>query len=148
MCADPLIYARALPRMDITSSSLADRIEKVAHAIARRAAAPIDGGIDGERLRTRRSELAKERGEDGLLGINAIVEPIGRFAASHGRRGRRRPTSGRSRKASDELVRPSRSGRSEVGVRCQSSLAARQVGFRCSLIHETNFPVIFSYPWL
>jgi hypothetical protein len=34
----------------------------------------IDGGIDGERLRTRRPELAKERGEDGLLGINAIAE--------------------------------------------------------------------------
>jgi len=34
----------------------------------------IDGGIDGERLRTRRPEAAKERGEDGLLGIDAIAE--------------------------------------------------------------------------
>ena len=34
----------------------------------------IDGGIDGERLRSRRPESIKERGEDGLLGIEAIAE--------------------------------------------------------------------------
>jgi NAD(P)-dependent dehydrogenase (short-subunit alcohol dehydrogenase family) len=34
----------------------------------------IDGGIDGERLRARRPEAVKERGEDGLLGIDAIAE--------------------------------------------------------------------------
>jgi NAD(P)-dependent dehydrogenase (short-subunit alcohol dehydrogenase family) len=34
----------------------------------------IDGGIDGERLRTRRPESMKERGADGLLGIDAIAE--------------------------------------------------------------------------
>jgi len=34
----------------------------------------IDGGIDGERLRTRRPEAVTERGEDGLLGIDAIAE--------------------------------------------------------------------------
>jgi NAD(P)-dependent dehydrogenase (short-subunit alcohol dehydrogenase family) len=34
----------------------------------------IDGGIDGERLRTRLPETVKERGEDGLLGIDAIAE--------------------------------------------------------------------------
>jgi NAD(P)-dependent dehydrogenase (short-subunit alcohol dehydrogenase family) len=34
----------------------------------------IDGGIDGERLRSRRPEAIKERGEDGLLGIEAIAE--------------------------------------------------------------------------
>src|SRR5262245_18507165 len=34
----------------------------------------IDGGIDGDRLRSRRPEISKERGEDGLLGIDAIAE--------------------------------------------------------------------------
>jgi NAD(P)-dependent dehydrogenase (short-subunit alcohol dehydrogenase family) len=34
----------------------------------------IDGGIDGDRLRSRRPEITKERGEEGLLGIDAIAE--------------------------------------------------------------------------
>jgi NAD(P)-dependent dehydrogenase (short-subunit alcohol dehydrogenase family) len=34
----------------------------------------IDGGIDGDRLRSRRPEVIHERGEDGLLGIDAIAE--------------------------------------------------------------------------
>jgi NAD(P)-dependent dehydrogenase (short-subunit alcohol dehydrogenase family) len=34
----------------------------------------IDGAIDGERLRTGRSRSLKERGKDGLLGIDAIAE--------------------------------------------------------------------------
>jgi NAD(P)-dependent dehydrogenase (short-subunit alcohol dehydrogenase family) len=34
----------------------------------------IDGGIDGERLRSRLPEYVAERGEDGLLGIEAIAE--------------------------------------------------------------------------
>jgi len=34
----------------------------------------IDGGIDGDRLRSRRPEITTERGEDGLLGIDAIAE--------------------------------------------------------------------------
>jgi len=34
----------------------------------------IDGGIDGDRLRSRRPEISKERCEDGLLGIDAIAE--------------------------------------------------------------------------
>jgi NAD(P)-dependent dehydrogenase (short-subunit alcohol dehydrogenase family) len=34
----------------------------------------IDGGIDGDRLRNRAPTLIKERGEDGLLGIDAIAE--------------------------------------------------------------------------
>jgi NAD(P)-dependent dehydrogenase (short-subunit alcohol dehydrogenase family) len=34
----------------------------------------IDGGIDGERLRSRRPETVRERGEDGLLDIDAIAE--------------------------------------------------------------------------
>jgi NAD(P)-dependent dehydrogenase (short-subunit alcohol dehydrogenase family) len=33
----------------------------------------IDGGIDGDRLRKGRPEIIKERGEDGLLGIDAIA---------------------------------------------------------------------------
>ncbi len=34
----------------------------------------IDGGINGHRLISRRPEALKERGEDGLLGIDAIAE--------------------------------------------------------------------------
>jgi NAD(P)-dependent dehydrogenase (short-subunit alcohol dehydrogenase family) len=34
----------------------------------------IDGGINGERLRSNRPEIVKERGEDGLLGVDAIAE--------------------------------------------------------------------------
>jgi NAD(P)-dependent dehydrogenase (short-subunit alcohol dehydrogenase family) len=34
----------------------------------------IDGGIDGERLRTARPQIVQERGEDGLLNIDAIAE--------------------------------------------------------------------------
>jgi NAD(P)-dependent dehydrogenase (short-subunit alcohol dehydrogenase family) len=34
----------------------------------------IDGGIDGERLRGRRPEAVRARGEDGLLNIEAIAE--------------------------------------------------------------------------
>jgi NAD(P)-dependent dehydrogenase (short-subunit alcohol dehydrogenase family) len=34
----------------------------------------IDGGIDGDRLRTRAPKILEERGEDGLLGIDAIAE--------------------------------------------------------------------------
>ena len=34
----------------------------------------IDGGIDGERLRAARPQAIEERGEDGLLGIDAIAE--------------------------------------------------------------------------
>jgi NAD(P)-dependent dehydrogenase (short-subunit alcohol dehydrogenase family) len=34
----------------------------------------VDGGINGERLRSRYSGLVDERGEDGLLGIEALAE--------------------------------------------------------------------------
>jgi len=34
----------------------------------------IDGGIDGERLRRNRPEVIRERGPDGLLGVDAIAE--------------------------------------------------------------------------
>ena len=34
----------------------------------------IDGGIDGDRLRRNRPDVIKERGEDGLLGVDAIAE--------------------------------------------------------------------------
>jgi NAD(P)-dependent dehydrogenase (short-subunit alcohol dehydrogenase family) len=34
----------------------------------------VDGGIDGDRLRNRAPTLIKERGEDGLLDIDAIAE--------------------------------------------------------------------------
>jgi NAD(P)-dependent dehydrogenase (short-subunit alcohol dehydrogenase family) len=39
----------------------------VAHVI-------IDGGIDGERLRASRPQIVEERGEDGMLNIDAIAE--------------------------------------------------------------------------
>jgi NAD(P)-dependent dehydrogenase (short-subunit alcohol dehydrogenase family) len=39
----------------------------VAHVI-------IDGGIDGERLRASRPQIVDERGEDGMLNIDAIAE--------------------------------------------------------------------------
>jgi len=34
----------------------------------------VDGGIDGERLRSRNPNILAERGEDGLLGVDAIAE--------------------------------------------------------------------------
>lgn len=34
----------------------------------------IDGGINGDRLRRNRPEIIEERGEDGLLGVDAIAE--------------------------------------------------------------------------
>jgi len=34
----------------------------------------IDGGIDGDRLRTRVPEIVRQRGEDGLLDLDAIAE--------------------------------------------------------------------------
>lgn len=34
----------------------------------------IDGGIDGDRLRRNRPEMVKARGEDGLLGLDAIAD--------------------------------------------------------------------------
>ena len=34
----------------------------------------IDGGINGYRLRSRRPQIVEERGEDGLLGVDAIAE--------------------------------------------------------------------------
>ncbi|MEO8009027.1 MAG: SDR family NAD(P)-dependent oxidoreductase [Betaproteobacteria bacterium] len=34
----------------------------------------IDGGIDGDRLRKRLAAMVAERGEDGLLGVDAIAE--------------------------------------------------------------------------
>ena len=39
----------------------------------------IDGAIDGERLRSRRPEAVRERGEDGLLNIEAIAEAYGQI---------------------------------------------------------------------
>jgi len=34
----------------------------------------IDGAVDGDRVRTRVPEIVRQRGEDGLLGIDAIAE--------------------------------------------------------------------------
>jgi len=34
----------------------------------------IDGGINGDRLRSNRPEIVRERGEDGLLNVDAIAE--------------------------------------------------------------------------
>jgi NAD(P)-dependent dehydrogenase (short-subunit alcohol dehydrogenase family) len=48
----------------------------VAHAV-------IDGGIDGQRLRSRRPEVVQERGEDGLLGVEAIAETYWQIHRQH-----------------------------------------------------------------
>jgi hypothetical protein len=34
----------------------------------------IDGGIEGDRLLSRQPDLATQRGQDGLLGIDAIAD--------------------------------------------------------------------------
>ena len=34
----------------------------------------VDGGVNGERLRSRNPNILAERGEDGLLGVDAIAE--------------------------------------------------------------------------
>jgi NAD(P)-dependent dehydrogenase (short-subunit alcohol dehydrogenase family) len=43
----------------------------------------IDGGIDGERLRRRAPAILQERGEDGLLGIDAIAETFWHLYRQH-----------------------------------------------------------------
>jgi NAD(P)-dependent dehydrogenase (short-subunit alcohol dehydrogenase family) len=43
----------------------------------------IDGGINGERLLSRNPQLATERGEDGLLGIDAIAEAYWQIHRQH-----------------------------------------------------------------
>jgi hypothetical protein len=43
----------------------------------------IDGGIAGERLLSRRPQLAAERGEDGLLGIDAIADAYWHIHRQH-----------------------------------------------------------------
>ena len=43
----------------------------------------IDGGIDGERLRNFRPQLVEERGEDGMLGIDAIAETYWHLHRQH-----------------------------------------------------------------
>ncbi|MDB5378881.1 MAG: gdhII1, partial [Rubritepida sp.] len=48
----------------------------VAHAV-------IDGGIDGERLRSRRPERVATAGEDGLLSIDAIAEAYWQLHRQH-----------------------------------------------------------------
>lgn len=48
----------------------------VAHVI-------IDGGINGERLRTRRPERVKQAGDDGLLNLDAIADAYMHLLAQH-----------------------------------------------------------------
>ena len=43
----------------------------------------VDGGIDGERLRSRAPGILKERGEDGLLGIEAIADTFWHIHRQH-----------------------------------------------------------------
>jgi NAD(P)-dependent dehydrogenase (short-subunit alcohol dehydrogenase family) len=43
----------------------------------------IDGGIDGERLRKARPDAVRERGADGLLGIEAIAETYWQIHRQH-----------------------------------------------------------------
>ncbi|HWW24655.1 MAG TPA: glucose 1-dehydrogenase, partial [Caulobacter sp.] len=64
-------FAAAKAALRATSQSLAREFGPqgvhVGHVI-------IDGGIEGERLLTRRPQLKTERGPDGLLRIDAIAE--------------------------------------------------------------------------
>lgn len=64
-------FAAAKAGLRMISQSMARDYGKlglhVAHAV-------IDGGIDGERLRSRNPGLIEERSEDGLLDIDAIAE--------------------------------------------------------------------------
>ena len=50
----------------------------------------IDGGINGQRLLSRRPQLAQERGEDGLLGVDAIAETYWQIHRQPARPGPRR----------------------------------------------------------
>ncbi|MBN3764185.1 SDR family NAD(P)-dependent oxidoreductase [Burkholderia sp. Ac-20365] len=43
----------------------------------------IDGGIDGERLHSRRPQAAAERGENGLLNVDAIAEAYWQLHLQH-----------------------------------------------------------------
>jgi hypothetical protein len=43
----------------------------------------IDGGINGERLLSRNPKLAAERGEDGLLAIDAIADAYWHIHIQH-----------------------------------------------------------------
>jgi NAD(P)-dependent dehydrogenase (short-subunit alcohol dehydrogenase family) len=43
----------------------------------------IDGGIDGERLRTRFAEFMASKGADGVLNINAIAEAYWQIHLQH-----------------------------------------------------------------
>ena len=61
----------------------------------------IDGGIDGERLRKRAPTLIKERGEDGLLDIDAIAEPYWQIHRDRVPHGRKKSTCVRSRNRSE-----------------------------------------------
>jgi NAD(P)-dependent dehydrogenase (short-subunit alcohol dehydrogenase family) len=64
-------FAAAKAGLRMISQSMARDYGKdgihVAHVV-------IDGGIDGEKLRRSRPESVAERGEDGMLGIDAIAE--------------------------------------------------------------------------
>ncbi|WP_046868399.1 SDR family NAD(P)-dependent oxidoreductase [Microvirga massiliensis] len=64
-------FAAAKPGLRMVAQSMAREYGPlgvhVAHVV-------IDGGIDGERLHTRMPQLARERGEDRLLSIDAIAE--------------------------------------------------------------------------
>jgi hypothetical protein len=48
----------------------------VAHSV-------IDGGIDGERLRTAWPQMFRERGEDGFLNVEAIAEAYWQIHRQH-----------------------------------------------------------------
>jgi hypothetical protein len=43
----------------------------------------IDGGIDGERLHVSRPQAAAERGENGLLNVDAIAEAYWQLHLQH-----------------------------------------------------------------
>ena len=61
----------------------------------------IDGGLDGERLRSQRPELVRERGEDGLLDVDAVAEAYWRLHVQPRSAWLMRSTCGRSGSPSD-----------------------------------------------
>jgi hypothetical protein len=67
----------------------------------------IDGGIDGERLRRALPESVRQRGEDGLLDIDAIADAYWQIHRRQRRPGPTRSICVRSRRGSDRILRQS-----------------------------------------
>ena len=73
-------FAAAKAGLRMISQSMARDYGKdglhVAHVV-------VDGGVDGERLRSRNPNIATERGENGLLNVDAIAETYWQLHRQH-----------------------------------------------------------------